>query len=53
MGQDKNNDLLGIYLHIPFCQTKCNYCDFNTYSGIENQFENISLSLQNEIIYLT
>lgn len=51
MGQDKNNDLLGIYLHIPFCQTKCNYCDFNTYSGIENQFENISLSLQNEIIY--
>ena len=51
MGQDKNNDLLGIYLHIPFCQTKCNYCDFNTYSGIENQFEIISLSLQNELIY--
>lgn len=21
---------LGIYLHIPFCQQKCNYCDFNS-----------------------
>ncbi len=26
---------LGLYLHIPFCVTKCNYCDFNTYAGIE------------------
>ena len=42
---------LGLYIHIPFCLTKCNYCDFNTYSGIENQFEIISLSLQNELIY--
>ena len=22
-------------MHIPFCVTKCNYCDFNTYAGIE------------------
>ena len=21
-------DRLGVYLHIPFCQTKCHYCDF-------------------------
>jgi len=21
-------DCLGVYLHIPFCQTKCHYCDF-------------------------
>lgn len=26
---------LGVYVHIPFCETKCPYCDFNTYSGIE------------------
>lgn len=23
------------YLHIPFCRTKCVYCDFNTYAGKE------------------
>lgn len=26
---------LGIYLHIPFCERKCPYCDFNTYAGLE------------------
>ena len=27
---------VSLYLHIPFCVTKCNYCDFNTYAGIED-----------------
>ncbi len=27
----KNNDALGMYLHIPFCLRKCNYCDFCSY----------------------
>lgn len=22
-----------IYIHIPFCQKRCSYCDFNTYAG--------------------
>lgn len=26
---------LALYVHIPFCETKCPYCDFNTYAGIE------------------
>ncbi len=25
----------GVYLHIPFCQVRCAYCDFNTYAGLE------------------
>lgn len=28
-------DPLSLYVHIPFCETKCTYCDFNTYSGLE------------------
>jgi oxygen-independent coproporphyrinogen-3 oxidase len=25
---------LAIYVHIPFCEKKCAYCDFNAYSGL-------------------
>lgn len=23
---------LGVYLHVPYCATRCSYCDFNTYT---------------------
>ena len=26
---------LSIYIHIPFCKSKCYYCDFNSYAGRE------------------
>ncbi|MGQ0630732.1 MAG: radical SAM family heme chaperone HemW [Sporichthyaceae bacterium] len=25
----------GVYLHVPFCATRCGYCDFNTYTADE------------------
>jgi putative oxygen-independent coproporphyrinogen III oxidase len=29
---------LGIYIHIPFCKSKCAYCDFYSCVGNKNQF---------------
>jgi oxygen-independent coproporphyrinogen-3 oxidase len=30
---------LGLYIHIPFCEKKCAYCDFNTYAGLQADFD--------------
>lgn len=26
---------MGLYIHIPFCIKKCNYCDFNSYANMD------------------
>ncbi|HSL12601.1 MAG TPA: radical SAM family heme chaperone HemW [Actinomycetota bacterium] len=29
------SEAAGIYVHIPFCLTRCGYCDFNAYAGLD------------------
>ncbi len=40
---------LGIYVHIPFCKRKCNYCDFLSFSGATNLIEKYIKALKQEI----
>ena len=40
---------LAIYIHIPFCQRKCPYCDFNTYAGREGQYDAFVRALATDV----
>jgi oxygen-independent coproporphyrinogen-3 oxidase len=39
----------GLYIHVPFCSSKCNYCDFNSYAGRLDVAENYFEALKKEI----
>ncbi len=43
---------LSLYLHIPFCSTKCSYCAFNTYTDLEGLIDTFVTSLANEVYIL-
>ncbi len=42
-------DDVGVYLHIPFCQVRCSYCDFNTYAGLGHLVDQYVAALCAEI----
>lgn len=42
---------MGLYAHIPFCETKCSYCDFNTYEKIEHLMPSYITALSKEISF--
>lgn len=44
----KNNNI-SIYIHIPFCASKCYYCDFISFIKHEKRFEEYKNALINEI----
>jgi len=33
----KTKKSLGLYVHIPFCRSKCAYCDFCSYTGVDSK----------------
>ena len=43
------SNLLSIYVHIPFCRTRCGYCDFNTYAGYDHLKESYVDAVVKEI----
>ena len=38
-------DKLGIYVHIPFCRSKCDYCDFYSLAGQEREMDRYQKAL--------
>ena len=40
---------LGIYIHIPFCVKKCDYCDFISYANKFNKQEEYIKKIIEEI----
>lgn len=39
----------GLYVHIPFCAKRCDYCDFTTFAGREDQMGDYATALATEL----
>ena len=43
-------ECLGLYLHIPFCRSKCDYCDFYSLAGREDRMEEYQKALVRHVV---
>ena len=43
--QKPAGEKLGVYIHIPFCRSKCDYCDFYSLAGRENRMDDYQRAL--------
>lgn len=43
-------ECLGLYLHIPFCRSKCDYCDFYSLAGKEDRMDDYQKALLRHIV---
>ena len=43
------NSIRSLYVHLPFCKRKCNYCDFVSYANKEDLIDKYVVSIINEI----
>ena len=42
-------DKVGCYIHIPFCEKKCYYCDFTAFAHLEKRIDGYIENLLREI----
>ena len=47
-----DSDTYGLYIHIPFCQKKCDYCDFISFDDKTYEIEKYTNTLIDEIMNL-
>lgn len=48
-----NSNFLGLYIHIPFCSSKCAYCDFFSMRGNESRFSDYTEIVKNRVKFFS